>query len=342
MRILVVEDNDFNQQVALELLQQAGNFSVDLAENGQVALSQMQSHDYDLVLMDMQMPVMDGIEATLALRSFPRMASLPVVAMTANALLADRQRCIDAGMNDFLAKPIEPKRLWQILLKWIPARPAAETTARVPAMAALARPANPPIFELGVAGIDCASAQRRLLGNTDFYIKTLRMFCIMQSNMIEEMRTVLDGNDWGSAQRQAHTLKSVLATLGADGLALSAAELEQALAERQARSGVDPRIDALNVELKALIAAVRAKLPEPSAPATLDLSAAACAAAIDELEILLAASNPEALAWLERNPGVLRRNLPEADVTEMEAAIRAFDLDDALLLLQAAINKENS
>jgi two-component system sensor histidine kinase/response regulator len=257
-------------------------------------------------------------------------------------------------MNDFLAKPIEPKRLWPMLLKWIPARTsgtvqpvaisaATSVTLLENSQAALPPPA--PAFDLGIADLNSGPAHRRLLGNTALYLNSLRMFCNPQENMIEKVRIALDSDDWGGAQRQAHTLKSVLATLGADRLALSAAELEQALGERPLRSEINPRIDALALQLSELSAAVRAKLPELSAastPATVILPAAACAAAIDELEMLLAASNPEVLDWLESNPGALHSFLPTADVTKIEAAIRAFELDDALLLLHAVKNKGRS
>jgi PAS domain S-box-containing protein len=117
-RILLVEDNDLNQEVAMALLRDAG-FVVDLAENGQIALEKIRAVDYDLVLMDMQMPVMDGVMATREIRKEKRFQNLPVVAMTANAMQGDRDRCIAAGMNDHVAKPIEPEDLWKSLLKWI-------------------------------------------------------------------------------------------------------------------------------------------------------------------------------------------------------------------------------
>ena len=125
-RILLVEDNDINQLVACDMLQDAG-FVVDLADNGQIALDRVAGAAYDLVLMDMQMPVMDGITATAAIRCTGRHANLPIVALTANVLPQDRRRCMEAGMNDFLAKPIEPHELWHMLRKWIKpqaARPA--------------------------------------------------------------------------------------------------------------------------------------------------------------------------------------------------------------------------
>jgi signal transduction histidine kinase len=125
-RILLVEDNDINQIVASELLRDAG-FIVDVADNGQIALDRIARADYDLVLMDMQMPVMDGIAATVQLRRMQANRSLPVIALTANVMAQDRNKCLAAGMNDFLAKPIEPQEMWDILLKWIKPRTAPKT-----------------------------------------------------------------------------------------------------------------------------------------------------------------------------------------------------------------------
>ena len=116
--VLLVEDNELNQMVAMELLLDAG-FAVDVAENGQIAIDHIERKHYDAVLMDMQMPVMDGETATRLLRGNPRYAQLPIIAMTANAMEADRQRCFAAGMNDHVAKPIEPAALWAALARWI-------------------------------------------------------------------------------------------------------------------------------------------------------------------------------------------------------------------------------
>ena len=117
-RILLVEDNEINQQVATELLQDAG-FVVDVASNGQIAVDMVQTASYDLVFMDMQMPVMDGVTATVEIRKHERFRELPIVAMTANAMQGDRDKCIAAGMNDHLGKPIEPEELRQAVLKWV-------------------------------------------------------------------------------------------------------------------------------------------------------------------------------------------------------------------------------
>ena len=126
-RILLVEDNEINQEVAMGQLEDAEAF-VDLAENGEVALRMIRDNDYDVVLMDMQMPVMDGIEATRIIRSNPRFETLPIIAMTANAMASDRMLCLEAGMNDHIAKPIDPDQLFGVLLRWLGAPTA---TARV-------------------------------------------------------------------------------------------------------------------------------------------------------------------------------------------------------------------
>jgi two-component system, sensor histidine kinase and response regulator len=116
-RVLLVEDNEINQEVAIGLLEDAA-IHVDLAENGEIAVRMSQQNDYDVVLMDMQMPVMDGIEATREIRSDPRLRNLPIIAMTANAMAADREKCLEAGMNDHIGKPIDPDQLFSVLLRW--------------------------------------------------------------------------------------------------------------------------------------------------------------------------------------------------------------------------------
>ncbi len=115
--MLLVEDNEINQEVAIGLLEDA-SIQVDLAENGEIAVRMAQENDYDAVLMDMQMPVMDGIEATRVIRSDARFQNLPIIAMTANAMAADREKCMKAGMNDHIGKPIDPDQLFSVLLRW--------------------------------------------------------------------------------------------------------------------------------------------------------------------------------------------------------------------------------
>jgi two-component system, sensor histidine kinase and response regulator len=144
-RILLVEDNDINQQVAREMLEDAG-LTVEVAADGQAALTMVGRAAYDLVFMDMQMPVMDGVTATRAIRRLAGMAKLPIVAMTANAMEKDRKACMDAGMNDVLIKPIEPECMWDVLLRWLAAPYGAGLASERPwpaATAPAARHASP-------------------------------------------------------------------------------------------------------------------------------------------------------------------------------------------------------
>ncbi|MEJ8837023.1 hybrid sensor histidine kinase/response regulator [Ramlibacter sp. AN1133] len=228
-RVLLVEDNLINQQVAGEILQEAG-VTVQIAENGAQAVQRVQDERFDLVLMDMQMPVMDGVTATERIRALG--LDVPVIAMTANAMASDRERCLAAGMNDFLSKPIHPQELYRVVAAWLPAAapaPAPEPsapTAHDPMLAALA----------GVAGLDVARGLE-FTPSTDpgFYLQMLGIFVDSYRDCEERLAEFLATGDRGSAERLVHNCKGAAATLGAMPLAGLAADLEQAL-----RSGRDP------------------------------------------------------------------------------------------------------
>jgi CheY-like chemotaxis protein len=139
-RVLVAEDNFVNREVALALLGAAG-LQVDFAVDGAIALEKARQQSYDLVLMDMRMPEMDGLRATRALRAVPDLQALPILAMTANAYDQDRTACLAAGMNDFVSKPVQPQALYATLLEWLDRGPAAQATVKVPGPEAATTPA---------------------------------------------------------------------------------------------------------------------------------------------------------------------------------------------------------
>jgi len=325
-RILLVEDNEINQQVALELLRQA-RFIVDLAENGSVALACIQKNHYDLVLMDIQMPVMDGLTATRQLRQLPQLDNLPVVAMTANALLADQQRCFDAGMNDFIAKPIEPENLWKTLLKWIPARNDSATQAT---RQSISTPQT--AIDLGIDGLEVAPALRRMMGNTEFYLSALRKFASLQADMPQTTRAALEAGDNHTAKRHAHTLKGVSSSLGANELAQQADALEIAISKDMPRAEINARLDEVALQLAKLLAEINLKLPAPVNHSKVNLETSL--AATHTFEHLLIDSNPEAMAWLDQYESLLAGVFSSSRLMEIKAAVRAFDLDDALRLLR--------
>ena len=278
-RILLAEDNEINQQIASELLTDAG-FVVELADNGQLALEMAQRSSYDLVLMDMQMPVMDGLSATAAIRRIARLDSLPIVAMTANAMEKDRRSCLDAGMNDFLTKPIDPDEMWRMLLKWIrpklTPKPALATgsatdlasvaTAEVPAPS----PRTDSELPEHIAGLDVASGLARMMGKKKLYLAMLQKYVKGQKDCVRSLQEALQAQDRATAQRLAHTLKGVSATIGATAVADFAGAIEHTLREELPQPALDMAITALEAPLAAMMLALEAWLPplkEVQAPA---------------------------------------------------------------------------
>jgi CheY-like chemotaxis protein len=343
-RILLVEDNELNQQVACELLFDAG-FVVEIADHGQIAVDRVAaaqqdaSQRFDLVLMDMQMPVMDGVTATRHIRADSRNEMLPIVAMTANAMAADRQRCLDAGMNDFVTKPIEPDDLWRALVQWIHPRSGLGQRSHVPATPA-AIPAHTEAAMDGlrhIAGLDVAQGLRRIMGKQPLYQDMLRKFVAGQSGAVAALLHSLDAGDLATAERTAHTLKGVAGNIGASPLQASAAQLERAL-HLQAPAAEVHALAAHTAELlEPLVAAIARQLPAPVALAVAEVAAtfdpAQAEAVCTRLARLLAEDDAESTELLQAHAGLLRQVL-QGRYTEIEAAVAQFDFEAALALLQ--------
>ncbi len=218
-RVLLVEDNLINQELAAELLQGAG-MQVTVAENGQDALERLQRLDFDVVLMDCQMPVMDGYEATRAIRAQPRWAQLPVIAMTANAMASDRERAFAAGMDDHIAKPIDVPRMFEVLARWL--GPGGTPRALVP---------PPPADPLSaVPGLDLAVGRASAGHNEPLYRRLLLRFREMHRSFGAQMQEAL-ASDPVKARRLAHDLRSVAGALGMGPLSQAAGRLEEAARE---------------------------------------------------------------------------------------------------------------
>ena len=260
-RVLLVEDNEINQEVAIGQLEDAEVF-VDLAETGAEAVRMVHENDYDIVLMDMQMPVMDGIEATRILRSDPRFQKLSIIAMTANALVSDREICLQAGMNDHIAKPIDPDQLFGVLLRWIK-RPDGDSAAlrewTVARPAIVSAPTHDTDGPLDVDGIDVKVALKQTGGNRKRYEALLRRFAQQQAGTADEIRKALSMGDAATAERAAHSLKGAAGTLGAIRLSEAAAKAETAI---KTGRGIDAALTSLFANLGAAVGAIRASLPE--------------------------------------------------------------------------------
>jgi signal transduction histidine kinase/CheY-like chemotaxis protein len=330
-RVLLVEDNELNQEVALALLQDA-HLSIDLAENGEVAVRMVDSGHYDLVLMDMQMPVMDGITATKAIRSHPQFRALPIIAMTANVMAADREKCIEAGMNDHVSKPIDPDELFAALLRWIKPRdggsPAKESA---PPVSSLPAPAQAPeSAPLEIPGIDTKSALRRTGGNRKRYESLLRRFAEPSTGGVEEIRAALAAGDTSTAARAAHSLKGAAANLGATALAEVAAKVETALTRGE---GVEDALNSLALSFDSVTAAIRAALPGEQAAAGTGQAPADPSTVLQpltRLKQLLKNDDGDAADFILDARPALSSVLTEAEINTLTGLVGNFDFEAAL------------
>ena len=245
-RLLVVEDNTIIQKLALDLLGSAG-IQVTLAGNGREALARLAERPFDGVLMDCQMPVMDGLEATRALRLLPQFATLPVIALTADALDADREHVIQAGMNDLISKPLDVDQMFATLARWVrPALPA--TAAASPAHAE----ATDPLAAL--PGIDARIGRNSTMNNDKLYRRLLGMFHEGQHQFVAQFRSARTAGDHATAMRLAHNLRAVSASLGAVEVHRSASALERACADRAGDAEIAALLDAVAADLDPVIA----------------------------------------------------------------------------------------
>ena len=309
LRLLLVEDNANNQQVARELLEDEGA-EVQIADNGLLAVEAVAAAEppFDIVLMDLQMPVMDGYTATRRIRQDLQMPDLPIVAMTANAMAADREACLAAGMNDHVGKPFDLDHLVAVLLRLSgrAVAPAGAPPGIDAARAAQAAPALPAAVRAAAAaaGVDIERALSRLGGKLKVYGRTLRSVTADLQRLPQQLQGQMQGGDDAALCRELHTLKGVAATVGITSLAGLAGEAEQQLARGVAAA-----------EKTACVARVGAAIAAAVAPlaALCDaLDGGEAAAATPSID---AALTPADKAWLS---GLLRI---------VQGLLRASDLD---------------
>ncbi|NML28442.1 PAS domain S-box protein [Zoogloea dura] len=256
LKVLVAEDNELSQEVAKGLLNLLG-VEADIAENGAVAVDMVRQHPYGLVFMDMQMPVMDGLTATREIRRHATPADLPIVAMTANVMSRDRQRCLAAGMNDHIGKPIDPQTLIATLHTWLkrPAPPAVAAPAPATPAAASA-PAGTP------GAIDPQQGLAQVAGIETLYHQILEQFVAGQRDAAERIGAALRAADWHTAEQIAHNLKGTAAQIGAMPLHRMAGRLQHLTHARQAGDELDALLRDTLQEMQAVIASAKAILAQ--------------------------------------------------------------------------------
>jgi two-component system, sensor histidine kinase and response regulator len=301
------------------------------------------------------MPVMDGIAATKAIRSISQFQTLPIIAMTANVMATDREKCIEAGMNDHVSKPIDPDQLFTTLLRWIKPHDGRSiekiSAAATPTgIASPAPPASSPNqsatvatmaeeAELEIAGIDTRGALRRTGGNRKRYEALLQKFAGPSTGGVTEIRAALAAGDGETAARAAHSLKGAAANLGATALAEMAAKAESAILAGQ---GVDTTLQPLESSLASTVAAIRAALPGETAAAgggTPTGDPATVRGPLSRLNKLLKNDDGDAADFiLEARPG-LSKVLTEAELNALSGHIGNFDFAGALSSLSAITSR---
>ena len=373
--LLLVDDNDVNQEVAQEILGEIG-VTLDLANNGQEALDKLASGEYDGVLMDCQMPVMDGYEATRRLRLLPKTREIVVIAMTANALVGDKEKCLAAGMNDFVAKPIDVDQLFMVMARWIKPKKAelaqlfsldeiatTKTAAAGVGVAAQA-PATPtPPRQLipAIEGLDLHSAIARVGGNTTLLIKLLQKFAVSQADWPTRFSLALAEGNIELAQREAHTMKGLAGNIGAVHLQQSLANLEKKIKTDNVDQAENPdppvgnngELFLIAEQLRNLIANIQAALPS-TAPSTAPAQALATSVVADEQRVqLIQQTNKkiqEMRQLLKDNDSLAMKRLPDLaknlatlglheEVRMLEKMLNQYDFDEALELVEQLHSK---
>ncbi|MBF0287040.1 MAG: response regulator [SAR324 cluster bacterium] len=328
-RILLVEDNEINQQVALELLESAG-FFVEVANHGQEAVEMIKNNSYDTVLMDVQMPVMDGYEATREIRRQDRFNALPILAMTANAMASDKEDAKSSGMNDHIAKPINPQKLFATLTQWIV--PGERKLPETFISKAQEPQKNEKPLPEKVPGIHVSAGLTRVGGNQKTYLDILKMFQRNQAQTLQEIETSLEHRDIELALRLAHTIKGVAGNIGAMELNEAVKELEAGIKKEEDKIS-KTLITSAQTHLQQVLTAIEELLPiseEKESTEIRPVDPAKVEALLRELKGLLEDHDTEALEVLESLQDHLKGSDLAAVLQKLVNCVNEFRFKEAV------------
>ena len=355
-RILLVEDNAINREIATELLHGAG-LTVEAAVDGNDAVNRAEACLYDLILMDIQMPNMDGLDATRAIRALPAWRTIPIIAMTANAFEEDRYACEEAGMNDFIAKPVEPEALYETVLLWLSAfeindrdtvevsRPTTTYLSHERSLGDALSSSLAPVSESVLAslsrasGVDVERGLSLLRGNATKYANLFMQFVEGHVDDAARLSEFLANNDYAQALHLAHTLKGTAATLGANALSEAAGRVEQQL-RIDARGHPEEHdfqglLDAVEIEISALAACMPTQSKNDCVAEEITIfDLQQLRQVINALDSLLAHNDASAIEFTEKNVALFRAAFGSR-CDEMIRKIRKFEFGAARATLTA-------
>ncbi|MES9903610.1 MAG: response regulator, partial [Sedimenticola sp.] len=331
-KVLLVEDNEVNQEVALELLSING-MSVEVANNGQEALDMLVEQEFDGVLMDCQMPVMDGYTAARKLRLLERFKNLPILAMTANAMAGDREMVLDAGMNDHIPKPINVNEVFHTMAKWItPSHPEAAVATVLPEVALEGKEIDLPTLP----GVDLELGLMRVVGNRKLYLDLLRRFVTQQAETTAKIKQAMTDGDINLAERLAHTVKGVSGNLGATSLQGLSSELEAAISandESRIQAALLPFGEALNQMIEAIAADLVSRKEESTGTGIAQVTRSEIIQILDEMCVLLADGDGDVLDLFFDQREQLAGYVEQSDLSRLEKHLNDFDFTQALSVI---------
>jgi signal transduction histidine kinase/HPt (histidine-containing phosphotransfer) domain-containing protein/FixJ family two-component response regulator len=330
-QILLVEDDPINQEIARLLLVEA-SMKVDVAGDGLQAVNLAKEHHYDLMLMDLQMPVMDGLEATRQIRLLNEAKDTPIIAFTANTYEDDRKRCKEAGMSDFVSKPVDPLELFATILKWLPKASDIHLSVLQAPRAEKTDDKSSLIGRLhGIDGLVLDQGLKTVRGDVSWYWKLLLEFLTFHADDMLQIRKSLERHEQSNAIRVAHTLKGAAAALGLVALSDQAKQLESTLSNGV--TAVENQIQNMESDLLQLsqsVQSIQQAQSQPVVPADPRHSKQV----LDELLVILRTGDFHANQIFRDQQALLRSSLPHGAFTQLEAAVNTYDFEAAVKLIE--------
>jgi signal transduction histidine kinase/CheY-like chemotaxis protein len=341
--ILLVEDNEINQQIADELLSRE-QINVTIADNGKIALEILDSEEFnfDAVLMDIQMPVMDGYTATQKIRQRSQFDKLPIIAMTANAMSSDRERAIKEGMNDHIAKPIDVKQLFDILGQWINIPEDKRPIVKEDRADNASKPDISKIESLvNLPGIDVKAGLRRVNNDSALYLKIAGKFINSQANFIERLNSAWQVNDITTAEREIHTLKGISGNLGAADLQEQATVVELQIIRGELKNDSVQTLGLLLNDVISLLQTLtnaQESLAVPNNATSIEKNSKQITKLMHELRQLLEDDDGEATDIVDELLAIVGGSEKELLLKKLATLVDEYEFDDALTLLSEIEN----